>query len=296
MTSRDTSRPSRNHRPSEPTATTPPSLADAARIITADQCLSAGRQRDILSAFNRTAQLLGQELRAIPVDLRCIKAGLSARLPLSAGISPKTLANIRSNLLAGIKVSGLCAVEQSRGIILSAKWRALENELRTKRHRFGLSRLARHCAGKKVEPADVDDAILTQFIEALHQGSLRQGVYKLHRNVALIWNEVAQYSKVPLQQVAVPSFRHPTQRVDWLTLPPSFQKDAGAYLEWSGGIDPFAADARSRALAPLTVHLQRNHIHSAVTALIDSGVRLKSIKSLANSCHHRQLHPHSTPA
>ena len=193
-------------------------------------------------------------------------------------------------------VSGLRAVEQSRGIILSEKWRALEKELRSKRHRFGLSRLARYCTGKKVEPADVDDAILTQFIEALHQGSLRQGVHKLRRQIALIWNEVAQYSKVPLQQVTVPSFLHPTQRVAWSTLPPSFQKEAGAYLEWSGGGDPFAADARSRALAPLTVRLQRNHIHSAVTALIESGVRLKSIKSLANFRHHRQLHPHSTPA
>jgi integrase len=281
MTSRDRARRSRNHRSSEPPASTSASLGDVARIIAAHRRLSASRQRDILSALNRTGELLGQELAAIPVDLPLLKAGLSVHLALSAGISQKTLMNIRSNLLAGIKASGLGAVEQSRGIVLSAGWQTLEKELRSKRHRFGLSRLARHCTGKRIEPADVDGAVLTQFIEALHQGTLRQSLHKMHRNVALIWNEVAEYSKIPLQRVPVPSFRHPAKRVDWSTLPSSFQKDAGDYLDWSSGIDPFAADARSRALAPLTVQLRRNHIHSAVTALIDSGVHPNSIKSLA---------------
>lgn len=281
MTSRDRSRRSRNHRSSLPPASTSGSLAEVARTIAADQHLSASRRRDILSAIARTGELLGQELAAIPVDLPPINARLSALLPASAGISEKTLMNIRSNLLAGIKASGLRAVEQSRGIGLSERWQTLEKQLCSKRHRIGLSRLARHCTRKNIEPADVDGAILTQFIEALHQGSLRQSLHKVHRNVALIWNEVTDYSKIPLQRVPVPSFRHPAKRVDWSTLPPSFQKDAGDYLDWSSGIDPFAADARARALAPLTVQLQRNHIHSAVTALIGSGVHPPSIKSLA---------------
>ena len=44
----------------------------------------------------------------------------------------------------------------------------------------------------------------------------------------------------------------------------------------------FAADARSRALAPQTIKLRRNQIHAAVTALVESGVKPTAIKSLAD--------------
>jgi integrase len=53
-----------------------------------------------------------------------------------------------------------------------------------------------------------------------------------------------------------------------------------AFLNWSAGADPFAGDARSRALAPRTVRLRRDQIHAAVTALIETGISPKRIKSL----------------
>ena len=44
----------------------------------------------------------------------------------------------------------------------------------------------------------------------------------------------------------------------------------------------FAADARSRALAPQTIKLHQNQIHAAVTALVESGVKPTAITSLAD--------------
>ena len=44
----------------------------------------------------------------------------------------------------------------------------------------------------------------------------------------------------------------------------------------------FAADARSRALAPQTIKLRQNQIHAAVTALVESGIKPAAIKSLAD--------------
>ena len=48
------------------------------------------------------------------------------------------------------------------------------------------------------------------------------------------------------------------------------------------GSDSFAADARSRALAPRTLKLRRDQIHAAVTALVESGVKPTAITSLAD--------------
>ena len=53
------------------------------------------------------------------------------------------------------------------------------------------------------------------------------------------------------------------------------------YLQWCGGSDPFAADARPRTLAPKTLRLRRDRIHAAVTALVESDIKPASITSLA---------------
>jgi hypothetical protein len=100
--------------------------------------------------------------------------------------------------------------------------------------------------------------------------------------VALIWNEACQNSRVALQRVTVPSFRQPAKRLDWSRLPKSFRNDIEAYLDWCSGGDAFAADARSRPLAPQTVKLQQNHVHAAATALVESGTSPKAIRSLSD--------------
>ena len=84
-----------------------------------------------------------------------------------------------------------------------------------------------------------------------------------------------------LKPVTVPSFRGPAKRIDWTLLPASFCKDVDDYLQWCGGSDPFAADARPRALSPKTLRLRRDQIHAAVTALVESDIKPASITSLA---------------
>jgi integrase len=96
----------------------------------------------------------------------------------------------------------------------------------------------------------------------------------------VIWNEVAKLSG--FQSVTVAFFRAPIERIDWTQLTQSFQEDVESHIDWCGGTDVFAADARSRALAPRTLKLRRNQIHAAITALIESGVKPSAIRSLAD--------------
>ena len=53
-------------------------------------------------------------------------------------------------------------------------------------------------------------------------------------------------------------------------------------LKAGSGSDPFAADARSRALAPETLRLRRDQIHAAASALVECGTKPASIRSLAD--------------
>ena len=120
-------------------------------------------------------------------------------------------------------------------------------QLPAKRHRLGLSRLARYASTVGIDSREVNDAAIERFIGEVRQGSLHQKPNVLHRKVATIWNEVV--SLVPeegLTAVTKPSFRGPPKRVAWDALTSAFRADVDKYLSWCTGADVFAADARPR--------------------------------------------------
>jgi integrase len=255
-------------------------LADLLVALEHDTGISATRLRDLRSAVQRVAGLLGEEPAGIPLDLPTISTKLASVNSIAVGISPKTLANLRSGFLTAVKVSGLKPVQRSAETRLSPAWTALMAQLSGKRAHLGLSRLARYASANGFDPKQINDAVIEGFISAVREGSLHRKPNVLHRQVTLIWNEVAKLSG--FHSITVASFRAPIKRIDWKQLPPSFQEDVEGHLTWCSGTDVFAADARSRTLAPRTLKLRRNQIHAAVTALVESGVKPSTILSLAD--------------
>src|SRR5262249_59918371 len=92
-----TRRPKRNaptHRPAEPV-----SLAGVLAALERDGKLTATRQRDLISAGERGAVLLGDEPAALPLDITAISARLAAVNPAAGGPRSHSLADIKSHLL-----------------------------------------------------------------------------------------------------------------------------------------------------------------------------------------------------
>jgi integrase len=224
---------------------------------------------------------LGDDAGRIPLDLPAISAKLAAITPAVSGLSLKTFSNIRTNLLAAVKASGLKSARSSARTPLSPNWKKLFAKLRAKRAHLGLSRLARHASAKGIAPEQINDPAIEAFITEVRDGTLHRKPNDLHRKVAQIWNEIARRPKFGLQAVTAPSFRRPPTRIDWDFLPKTFRNDLREYSIWCAA-DPLAADARSRPLAPRTIKLRQDHIHAAVTALVESGVKPKAIQSLAD--------------
>jgi hypothetical protein len=108
--------------------------------------------------------LLAEEPAHIPLDLPAISARLGAVNPVAAGLTPKTVANLRSDLLAAVKASGLKPVERSAKTPLSAAWSNLMAQLSDKRAHIGLSRLACYASVRGIEPAQIDAAAIERYI------------------------------------------------------------------------------------------------------------------------------------
>jgi hypothetical protein len=169
-------------------------LADLLSSLQHDTSLSATRSRDLQSAVKRVASLLGEETGAIPLDLPAISAKLAAINPVAKGLTSKTFSNIRSNFLTSVSVSGLKAVQRSKKTELSPAWVNLMAQHAGERAQLGLSRLAHYASAKGIEPDQVTDAAIEGFIAAVREGSLHRKPNDLHRQVTVIWNEVAKHS------------------------------------------------------------------------------------------------------
>jgi integrase len=259
-----------------------PTLGDVHNVVARSNDLSPVRIRDLNSAISCFCNLIGGEPDNIPLDLAEIREKLNAINPVTNGISLKRLANIRSDLFAAIAASRLKLVKPAlQG--LTEPWQVLTAKLKTKRHRIGLSRLAHYGSAAGLKPVDIDDGVITNFMDSIRENSLHRKPNDLHRKTTLIWNEVArEFPELGLRPVSIPSFRPDPRRIDLSVLPETFHRDLDNCLAWSSSTDPFAPDARTRPLAPATIRLRRDQIHAAVTALVDSGVEPASITALAD--------------
>jgi len=258
-----------------------PTLGDVRAAVAASITLSPIRIRDLTSALSCFCSLVDRQPHDVPLDLGAIRERLNAINPAAVGISPKRLANIRSDLLAAIAASGITPIKLARHK-LTAPWQALQDILKTKRRRIGLSRLSHYASAEALAPANVDDAVIESFVAWVRENALHRKPNDLHRQTAVIWNEVAEaHPEFGLQKVSIPSYRPAPRRVDWALVPESFRDDVEAYLAWCACTDPFAVDARARPLAPASLRLRRAQIHAAVTALIESGEAPTAITGLA---------------
>jgi hypothetical protein len=277
-----TNTPNSRNQPFASAALPPANLATLLAAVESQSVLSESRRRDLRSAVNRVAQLLGNAPAAIPLAMGAIRDGLGAVNPIAVGMTPKRFANIRSDFVAAVKASGLAPVKIESKAALSPEWRQLFARLSGRRANLGLSRLGHYASAKGIPPGGINDEIIDGLMAAVREGSLHQNPKALHRQVTLIWNEAARDPELGLNAVTVPSFRGPPKRVDLSLLPNAFVADRDNYLSWCAVTDPFAVDARSRPLAARTLKLSRDQIHAAVTALVKSGTPPEGIRSLAD--------------
>lgn len=264
-----------------PEAGLTPTLKDVLDRLAKNQLLSTSRKRDLRSAVVTFAKATERSPGSVPLSIPEIREALDRLASGHVGISTKRMANLRSDVAAALDTSGLVPLLRTAELPLTTAWQALLASQIDPGIRHGLSRFARWAGGRSIEPEKVDVHAIGQYAAALQATSLARNVIDQPRFVEKAWNKVAAHSP-HLRPVAVAEVRAAPRRVAWDSLSSAFCQDVESYLSWCAMPDPLDEQARMRALAPKTLRLRREQIHSMVTSAAHAGIDVTRWTSLAD--------------
>jgi integrase len=262
-------------------STSTATLQDVLDRIAANPDIADTRKRDLRSAVLSFGKLADKVPTSIPLDLSELRRVMDDSDTTSAPVSPKRRANLRSDLAAAIDASGVHPMLKTGALKLGAAWMTLLDPISDPRIRNGLSRFARWCSLNGIPPEAVNEAIVDLFVRDLEARTLIRNVDDQRGTVLTTWNRLVAL-KPSLLAIAAPASAKIPKRIPWERLPASFYVDLQEHLTWCSMPDALDDNARATRLAPATVRLRRNQIHSAVTAAVAAGIPPEKLRSLAD--------------
>lgn len=241
------------------------------------------KKAELASSLNTVGRLLNRSLADLPSDAACLRAMLDDVHHAQVGISPKRLANVKSDLAAALKLTAsslaISRPKKLRPECRTQEWKEFLAGLETNWQRYTLARLATFCSIFGYSPKQMCDAILGRFRAHLAATEITKCPNAVCKRVAQTWNGSINRLDLDLPLLTVPK----TDRYLALPLsefPESFQRDAQKYLDRLATFDQAATDAPPTPSAPQTVTNLRRIICQFATALVSRGHPIESIVSL----------------
>jgi integrase len=256
-------------------------LQDVMDRIAANSGLAASRRRDLRSAIISFGKLADKPPGSIQLDLGGLRSILDDSDGSKTHTSAKRRANLRSDLTTAIDASGLHPMLKTGALALDASWKALLDPIPDRRIQNGLSRFARWCSLNGVPPGAVDEAVIRRFADDLGARTLTRNVEHQRPAVVAAWNRLSAL-KPDLPAISTPASATVLKRVPWKNFPATLLQDLQRYMTWCTVPDPLDDNARATRLAPATVRLRRDQVHSAVTAAVAAGIPSEKLSMLAD--------------
>jgi len=259
-----------------------PRMSDVLIQLETIDDLTDNQRRDLMSAIRRACALIDRDPCDVPANINWFHVRLRRVQPASAGISKKTLSNIKSGVLKALALSG-CSKERRDWLRPpSAAWNDLLERIPNKHDRWKLSQFAQYCTAQGVDPASVSDAHVRGLVSALTTDSFVDKPDQVGANAAKVWNRLrTENHGWPDIVLTVPRRRQPwTTPVD--QFPESFARDVESWLNQLAHPDPLDTSGPVKPLRPATIKHRRFQIQEMASALLHQGYDITAITSLAD--------------
>jgi integrase len=250
-----------------------------------DAASPAGRRRWIgRSATERICTMVGVSPTSVPAEAASIRALLRKVRPAAHGMMRKTWANVLSRFRAELRLAGVIDPNWQGCAARDPAWAPLVGAVAADKHlSTGLAVFNNWCAARGITPEEAT-AAFEEFVVWLDERTLCPQPRDVVRRIPQLWNEASDKIDIwPKAKLTLISFRAPPKRHQWWDLSESLRRDTEAYCAMRENPDLF--DERPNAptrLAASTLRQQRVHLRLAASILIDSGVPVEEITSLAD--------------
>src|SRR5262245_24881415 len=141
------------------------SFADAITTIAAAPELAEQTRRHCATSLRQIAKMLDRPLEVIPARYSAVRAELAQLHHARVGLTAKTLQNHKSNVKSALLWLGRERGVPEHGAPLAPAWADLRAAIRDGLARARLSSFMRFCSASKIEPAEVDEAVVERFVE-----------------------------------------------------------------------------------------------------------------------------------
>lgn len=255
-------------------------LDDLIAFLNSDKTLTSNRRRDLISACNSTARLSGRPPSDILANIAALRDLFGKLHPDQCRVSKKRLANIRADLAAALELAGIIPADNRDTEPLPA-WAEFLNHATAKHHAWFLSRFARFCSLRQIEPANVDDAAVREFRTWLDARVLTNDPKKIVKDTATAFNAIIKRAGLDISLLTTAlSERHLARRLG--TYPASLGEDIERYLKRLREPDLFSGEGPRRPLRPTSLRNIEAHIRQTLDAAVAAGYPPEHFKGLAD--------------
>lgn len=255
------------------------SLAAALQAARDGGQVSSDRLARLAAAVRCFSRLAKAEPEALPAERRFIVERFQKLRRSVTGLSPKSLANAKSELL---HLVGITAPPRPARV-LTAAWLDLRTAIGGGNDWWALTRLAAFASATDLEPAALTADDFDRFEAALEASGELPSARAHRRRAQNTINRIAeQCPDLKLRPAPVPA---PLPRPRWSLplerFPSNFQADLAGWIEHLGrDADPLSDAEHRRALRPATIRHRQVQLQHAASALVLSGMPIEQVTGL----------------
>lgn len=231
--------------------------------------LSATRRRDLISAVNGVAQLLGQHPSGIQADVPSLRAALLAVDLIRHNMKTKRFANIKADLAYALRLARVIVRARPKPQHTAA-WSAFLGHADAKHQAWSLSRFVAFCVHRDIEPSDVNDAALEAFEDFLNQTIITKAPAAITKAMAQTWNGIINRKQLNFRPLTVP------QSMRFLALPltsypDSLRVDLDTYFDRLRKANKFSREGPRKPLKEVSIRNIEAHVRQFLDAAVASG-------------------------
>lgn len=240
------------------------------------------RRRDLKSALNTIARLLGKAPDRVPANVNWLYIRLRRVAPAAHDMSAKRFKNIKSDAIKALALTGCSRARANWLRPPCPAWQALLDLVTDKHDQWKLTQLAQYCSALGVRPNAMNDDHIRGMLETLIAESFQNKPEHKVAEAIKVWNrlrgEVDGWPDIQLSRL-------PRKREPWTIaleqFPQSLQDDVAAWINRLANPDLLDDDAPAKPLRPTTIKHRQFQLREVASALVHAGMPIAQIDSLA---------------